>query len=432
LWFEIAPWQFSDYKISSLPNYNTPLFVLAKRRFAFVSALLGGFACLVGCASIGPPLPPSLELPRPPSDLKAVRKGDKVSLTWTIPSRTMQRQTVRYLGNTNVCRSIVRAVRTIKEGPKPGSSGNTQPEPQSAGKACEMIVGAVLPSANPAGNGKKPAPKRAASFTDMILPSLQQADPYGSAIYAVEVLNTDNRGAGLSNSVSVSLVPTIAPFESFAAQVTAQGVLLSWQCPERSKAIKEVNYLFRIYRRPAYGAPEARIAELDANKCAGKLASETPNIQEAKEEAGTSFLDQTMVWETTYFYRGTVVSVLAPAGRSPIEVEGDDTPEVKIFAHDIFPPAVPTGLQAVFSGPGQQPFIDLVWNPVTDADLAGYNIYRHEEGSAPIKINSEPISTPAYRDIRVESEKTYFYSVSAVDERGNESARSEDTSESVP
>src|ERR1019366_2060486 len=59
-----------------------------------------------GCASIGPPRPPSLELPRPPSDLRAARKGDKVTLTWTIPARTTDRQSVRYLGKTRICRSL--------------------------------------------------------------------------------------------------------------------------------------------------------------------------------------------------------------------------------------------------------------------------------------------------------------------------------------
>ncbi len=67
-------------------------------------------------------------------------------------------------------------------------------------------------------------------------------------------------------------------------------------------------------------------------------------------------------------------------GKPEVEVEGDDTPVVVVFAHDVFPPAVPTGLQAVFSGVGQAPFVDLVWSPDTEADLAGYNIFRHEEG----------------------------------------------------
>jgi fibronectin type 3 domain-containing protein len=89
-------------------------------------------------------------------------------------------------------------------------------------------------------------------------------------------------------------------------------------------------------------------------------------------------------------------------------------------------------LQAVFSGVGQQPFIDLTWAPNTDADLAGYNVYRREEGGQPVKINTELVKTPAFRDTNVQSDQTYFYSVSAVDLRGNESRRSEETSESVP
>jgi fibronectin type 3 domain-containing protein len=94
---------------------------------------------------------------------------------------------------------------------------------------------------------------------------------------------------------------------------------------------------------------------------------------------------------------------------------------------------VPSGLQAVFSGPGQTPFIDLIWAPVTDVDLDGYNVYRREEGGGPaVKLNAEPVKAPAYRDTTVISRKHYLYSVSAVDVRGNESARSEEAAESTP
>jgi fibronectin type 3 domain-containing protein len=69
---------------------------------------------------------------------------------------------------------------------------------------------------------------------------------------------------------------------------------------------------------------------------------------------------------------------------------------------------------------------------VADSDLDGYNVYRHEEGGTAVKVNSVLVKMPAYRDARVISGKTYFYSVSAVDLRGNESGRSEATSENVP
>jgi fibronectin type 3 domain-containing protein len=121
-----------------------------------------------------------------------------------------------------------------------------------------------------------------------------------------------------------------------------------------------------------------------------------------------------------------------PACPEQVEVEGDDTPPARVLAHDIFPPAVPTGLQAVYSGAGQEPFVDLIWAPDTEADLAGYNVYRREEGGQPAKLNGELVKTPAYRDGNVSEGKRYSYSVSAVDLRGNESARSEEASEEVP
>jgi fibronectin type 3 domain-containing protein len=89
-------------------------------------------------------------------------------------------------------------------------------------------------------------------------------------------------------------------------------------------------------------------------------------------------------------------------------------------------------LQAVYSGVGQARFIDLIWGPDTDADLAGYNVYRKEGSSAPVKINVEVVKVPAYRDTAVQAGHTYTYTVTATDVRGNESARSAEASESVP
>ncbi len=81
---------------------------------------------------------------------------------------------------------------------------------------------------------------------------------------------------------------------------------------------------------------------------------------------------------------------------------------------------------------GQKPFIDLTWAPNIESDLAGYNVFRHEEGAQPVKINSEVVKSPAFRDDKVIPGHRYFYSVSAVDLRGNESGRSTETTERVP
>jgi hypothetical protein len=408
-----------------------------KIRLGKLLPVLGALIWASGCASIGPPLPPSLELPKPPSDLHAARKGDRVTLTWTIPSRTTDRQSVRYLGKTRICRSV--GTGFASAGPT-SSVATSGAEPASAEtrdaagpKDCGTPVGAVAQPANFTASRKSSAKKPTATFTDILSPAIQQANVTGFATYAVEVLNEAARGAGISNQVRVPLVPTLPPFDHFAAQPVSQGVFVSWHCAA-APGTKErgVKYLFRIYRRLEGSETKTKIGELSALCINGASASDAFVDLPSEKQNVASFLDQTFEWEKTYFYHGAVVSVIEAAGKPSVEVEGDDTPEVKVFAHDVFPPAVPSGLQAVFSGPGQQPFIDLIWAPVTDADLDGYNIYRHEDGAAAVKLNSELVKSPAFRDTQVEAGKKYFYSVSAVDQRSNDSERSEATSESVP
>jgi hypothetical protein len=309
--------------------------------------MVGATLCLSGCASIGPPEAPSLELPKPPTDLHAARKGNKVTLTWTIPQRTTERQSVRYLGKSEICRGIAQSL-----------------------KQCGKPVGEVKPPADFEKTRKSSGKKLTATFIDT-LPSAIEPPPAEFASYAVEVLNTAGRGAGLSNQLRVALVPTLPPFGDFAARITAAGVLISWRCPETAEGRRGSKYLFRIYRRLESRSNWIKVEDVDATQCAEGASG---------QEKLPSFLDQSFEWEKTYVYKGTVVSMIEVAGNPAVEVEGDDSPEVTVFAHDVFPPAVPSGLQAVFSGPGQQPFIDLVWAPVSDADLEGYNVYRHEDG----------------------------------------------------
>ena len=344
------------------------------------------------CATVGPPQPPSLELPKPPSDLRAARKGDQVTLTWTPPSVTTDRRTIRSVGPIRICRALARDL--------------TQ---------CGIPVGeaAAQASSRTVRSSKR---KISRSYVDSLPGQLQSDNPSAFVTYGIEALNAEGRGAGLSNQVRVSLVRTLPPPQDFSARVTAQGVVLTWtgEAPAADSGAP-VHYVYRIYRRPEDNAQRI-------------LAGEVP----AGSERTYSLTDSSVEWEKTYEYRAETITVIAQENKAQLQIEGDDTPEIKVFTNDVFPPAVPTGLQAVSSGPGQKTFIDLVWAPVADIDLDGYNVYRHEEGEAAAKLNAEPVKTPAYRDANVVSGKRYFYSVSAVDVRGNESGRSEEASEMVP
>src|SRR5262245_47616778 len=75
----------------------------------FAQALLActAVAMLVACGVSRSPLPPSLHLPKPPQDVEVSRKGDKVSLTWTVPQQSTDQEPLRrHIGTTRVCRAI--------------------------------------------------------------------------------------------------------------------------------------------------------------------------------------------------------------------------------------------------------------------------------------------------------------------------------------
>src|SRR5262249_18924932 len=71
-----------------------------------LAVLLAWMALLAACGSPGIPLPPSLELANPVTDLRAVRKGNKVFLTWSAPAQTTDGHNFRRAGETHVCRTI--------------------------------------------------------------------------------------------------------------------------------------------------------------------------------------------------------------------------------------------------------------------------------------------------------------------------------------
>jgi len=350
------------------------------------------------CGVPGIPKPPSLQLPQPVRDLRAFRKGDNVYLAWSVPTKTTDLATIRHPGVIRVCRST-----------------------QAAMKECEVSVGEVAPAAPTPPAGGKPAKSShapatpQATYKDLLPSSLLGADPAAQVSYAVSALNQNGRSAGLSNLVSVPAIAAPPPPTDFQAQATADGVLLSWTGNPQGQKTPHLHHLYRVYRREPGVQADAVVAELPFGTLRTYLV-----------------FDHSFQWEKTYLYRATVVSIIHFEGKPEARFESADTPVIKVFAHDIFPPAVPSGLQAVFSGVGQKPFIDLTWAPDSDADLAGYNVYRREEGGESHKMNAEPVKAPAFRDSDVLSGHTYFYSVTAVDARGNESEHSSEENEKVP
>ncbi|MGC2249012.1 MAG: hypothetical protein WA609_20580, partial [Terriglobales bacterium] len=183
---------------------------------------------LSGCAQTGPPLPPSLELPKPPTDLRATRKGNAVTLTWSDPTLTTDRQSVRYLGPTLICRS-------------------SESEMATCGRSLATVPPPITAAPKPAKKSQQQPPPEFQTYTDTLSPGLESDNPDIELTYAVEVLNRNARGAGLSNRVHVSAITTLPAPNDLAATLTDDGVDLTWTSAAEPPARPGFQYQYRIY-----------------------------------------------------------------------------------------------------------------------------------------------------------------------------------------
>lgn len=379
-------------------------------RFSRLAPITAALALTLGCGLPGAPLPPSLELPKPVTDLRVARQGSKVTLTWTPPRETTDRAGIRHIGATRVCRTVVPLAQM-----------------ETAPKGCQTFIAAEnVPAAKREETHPSPV-----SFTDTLPSEMSSQHPLEAAVYTVEVLNDHGRTAGPSNPAGIAVAPTLPPPDKLQAQLTADGPVISWTVPmtqagllllpESAPRRGNPSYGYRLFRREKdRPMSQAAVIPVDQAFASPLLAQPNMNVR-----------DTTAEWEKHYLYWAAVVTSVTAEGKSA-EVLGDPSSSVEVFTHDIFPPRTPEGLQAVYTEAGTQHFVDLTWLPSASSDIAGYNVYRWEEGAAAAKINAELLKTPTWRDGNVAAGHRYFYAVTAVDIRGNESARSQPANELVP
>jgi hypothetical protein len=371
------------------------------------AALSAAALLATGCGLPGAPLPPSLKLPDPVADLAAARTGNQVSLTWTMPKKNTDKLLLKGNVPVSVCR---------KE--DPGTCA-------------------------PAADNLMLAPGASGAFTETLPPALASGPPRPLA-YFVELKNRNGRSAGLSNAAIVLAGEAPAPVAGLAAQVRKDGVLLRWT-PDSEKAA------IRLHRKLLTPQPSAASAA-GPKPPQGILAPPPEPIEQsllvdsgaqadqsgpAPDRALDRALDKDIRFGQTYEYRAQRVARVTVSGKT-LELDGELSAPVRVEALDIFPPEAPTGLAAVATAPSAttEAAIDLSWQPNTEADLAGYAVYRLEPGGANgiwQRISpAEPLVAPAFHDTQVQPGHTYRYAVSAIDRAGHESARSAEAEESVP
>ena len=351
---------------------------------------------LGGCGTPGAPQPPSLNLPNRVSDLAAIRTGNRVSLTWTMPKRDTDKVLLKGTILAHLCR-------------------------EDATGACVPLSPELQFAASPSG-----------SFSETLPAALASGAPR-ALTYFVELKNRNGRSAGLSNAAVVVAGAAPAPVIGFTAEVRKEGVVLHWA---NSGEQKPTGLEIRLHRTLVTPAPTTR------PKADQGLLAPQPEIAEqnllvdscmkGKKNDACGALDKEVRFGQSYEYRAQRVARIPVLGQMS-ELDGEFSAPVRVDVEDVFPPAVPTGLAAVASAGETETSIDLSWQPDTEVDLAGYIVYRGDEGGAWRRISGQqPIVGPAFHDTEVQPGKTYRYAVTAIDQGGHESGRSFEAREAVP
>jgi hypothetical protein len=351
---------------------------------ALITILIAG--PVTGCGSPGAPQPPSLNLPTPVSNLSAVRVGNSVSLAWTMPTRTTDHIVLQNPVKVQVCRALEKGI-------------------------CANIAHLSL------------APGKAGAFTEELPADLAQG-PDRLLRYEVVLSNHAGKSAGPSNAAYSAAGVSPPAVTGLTGQVRGDGVLLNWQPVAESGSV-----FFRIERlQLTIAAPQ----ETPKSPLAPAAPAAAQTLAVHGKDGGDPghAIDTSALFNQRYRYSLERVAKVAVSGQS-LDVQGLPSEAIEVATTDVFPPAVPQGLVAVADAAAGA--IDLSWSPDSDSDLAAYHVYRRDvHGDLPAqRIASVGVET-SYRDTGTQPDHTYAYSVSAVDQSGNESQQSPEVEETLP
>jgi hypothetical protein len=260
-----------------------------------------------------------------------------------------------------------------------------------------------------------------------VLPPELAAGPAKLLAYRVQLVNAAGRTAGPSAAAYAVAGPAPAPVQDFSGELTRDGVELRWR-PEAGGGTVELNRTLLDPAKPSGETKAAQGSMLDALSGVGKEPAET-RLRAGESDAGGT-LDRTVALDHSYRY--TVQRVVrVQAGGQTLEARSAPSAALTFAVRDVFPPSVPQGLVAVPAMAGATPAIELGWDADVEPLVAGYRVYRREDGSDWKRTGPDLVTEAAYRDSAVTAGRRYSYRVTAVSTAGNESAPSGEASETA-
>ena len=408
-----------------------------------VGVAFGGAALLMsGCGMPGAPQPPTLRLAEPVTTLTAARAGDVVTLSWTNPTKTTDGVTIAGFAATmeaDLCRVEAATV-----------TADCQP----------VLRRSVKPG----------------SRTEMadVLPQAMTTGPMHALRYAVVLRNAKGRTAGLSNVALTAAGQAPGAVRELTAQASGEGVVLRWQGDGSATPVRLERHLVKA---PDGAKPAKNKRDGALGGDAAQVVDEALMVDAPASSGRAGAMDRQAEFDAIYRYTAQRVLLLAPdalggvgsngqaaqtsrthgrARRGSLRhathglasgstsgqatsVAGSDggtiavasapSAPVVVDTRDVYPPAVPKGLVAIYSEATHS--VDLSWAPDMEPDLAGYVVERSRmpedasQGDASHWTRlAEGVAVPGFSDAQVQPGREYRYTVRAVDRHGNTSAAS--------
>ena len=383
-----------------------------RARRAFLSKIfcgLCGSALIVvgsGCGQKGPPLPPIVRTPAPPG-IDANRRGSAIQLKLSVPDVNTDGSRPANLARIDIyavngAASAMTDAEMVKRGTKVASVAVKSP--RNPNDAVEKEEPAE--NAEPAiGDGLDQGSSTA--IEEQVTASLLEAYPTEGPVLGPGLTQRTYIGVGVdrkghrgrfSKRVSVPLELPPAPPPPINITYDEKTIVITW------KPIDVGVPGERVLPSRSFGPlfPELVYNLYDAGT--GQLVNDKPVRENGYE-------DKRMSWGTNRCY---LVRAVAFVAKLPIESEPTG-PTCEMLV-DRFPPAPPKGVNAVAT----EGAINLIWDPNTEPDLAGYYVLR-AIGDEPLqRITSEPVTEASFFD-SVQRGLHFTYAVQAVDKAGNAS-----------
>lgn len=369
-------------------NHLLKLFYVNKRISTLITLtfIFSALFITLNCGKRKPPLPP-VERVSQRAEISGIQRGDEIILSWAMPARNLSDNSVLNINRVDIYRLSEQQNASL-----------TLSEEEFASKSTLI---ATLPVSESDFGGKS------LSYID----KLQFSGQLARLRYAIRFVNASGQKAAFSNFLIFEPASKIADVPSLLlGTISEQSINLSWSAPttnvDRSMPANILGY--NIYRS-------------SGSSTVSKLLNTSPVTK-------TEFSDSVFEFEKEYTYFVRAVSI----GSNGEPIESLNSNVIKIFAKDTFSPSSPASI-TIAAAPNNLSIFFAV-NP--EKDVAGYKIYRSTNPNLPKAewelLTPEILKTNTFQDKTVESGKTYFYYIIAIDNAGNVSQPSEVVSEAAP